>query len=102
MRGSSFFVGLVVFLAVCVELNLGYIARSYNSVNYKHYDTFAAFSKEFLTLDGNVAFGQNVLLGVATNDCMGMLSAPAFRGAQRHAANSITVATLPQEEFTYV
>lgn len=90
---------IILLVPNCVENALGYISREYNAINYQHFDTLAEFKQRYLTLDGNVAFGENVLLGVATKDCMGMLAAPAFRGAQRHAASSITVASLPQEEF---
>jgi len=94
----------VVLLSVCLlsqlhSLVVSVIVRDYNKVRYKHFDTFEEFKHRFVTLDHNVAFAENVLVGVATQDCMGMLMSPAFLGAQRSAANAITVATIPQEEF---
>ena len=43
---------------------------------------------------------KNVVLGVATDDCMSKLTSPAFRGAQRHSGGEVlSVATLPRDEY---
>jgi len=101
MKSSSSNVLLVVVFLLCQLhcLVVSVIVRNYNEVRYKHFNTFEEFQHRYVTLDHNVAFAENVLVGVATQDCMGMLMSPAFLGAQRAGANAITVATIPQEEF---
>jgi len=99
MKNLSANVFLLTLCLLFQHLVVSVIVRDYNEVSYKHFATFDEFKHRYVTLDNNVAFAENVLVGVATKDCMGMLMSPAFLGAQRAASSAITVATIPQEEF---
>ncbi len=97
MQRASFLIACFLYFihnTACVL-----VVRDDDAVNYQHFQSLKDFSQRFVTLDHNIAFAENVLVGVATNECMGMLMAPAFLGAQRAASSAITVATIPQEEF---
>ena len=54
---------------------------------------------DLFSLDDERA-AKNVVLGVATPECMSQLKTPAFLGAQRHSGSEgLAVATLPKDQF---
>ena len=71
-------------------------------MDFKNYSVRSDLIRDLFTLDGEKA-SKNVVLGVATPECMSQLTTPAFRGAQRHSGSEgLAVATLPKDEFPLV
>ena len=68
----------------------------YNKIEFEEHASFESFKRRYLTNPGQT-FAQNVFLGVADEECVGELSSPAFRGAQRHG--QAIAATLPKSQF---
>jgi hypothetical protein len=93
------FVCLLLSKILFLSSTASVVVREYNKVDFRHYESFSSFSKEFITYENNIAFGKNVLLGVASEGCMDQLESPAFRGAQRFGSNSLLVATIREDEW---
>jgi hypothetical protein len=93
-----------LFLAVSATLIVNcraVIVRDYNAVNFFEVDTFDKFREVYMNLEPDV-FSQNVMLGVATEECWDKLQSPAFRGTQRHSGGGpLSAVTLPAKEFPY-
>jgi hypothetical protein len=58
------------------------IIRDYNQINHVAYDNLQALINDNFALR-NTRASTNVLVGVATPECMHLLNTAAFKGAQR-------------------
>lgn len=91
----------IFLLSATLCISHSVIIRDYNAVDFKEIESFQKFSDVYLNSE-NYVFNQNVMLGVADEDCWNKLESPAFRGTQRHSGGGPLVAvSLPAREFPY-
>lgn len=80
-------VSFLSFTSVC-----GLIIYDYNRVNFQEYENLESLKSVVFPREVTI---KNALIGVADDNCMDLLTSPAFRGAQRHAGGEILeVATI--------
>ena len=71
----------------------------YNKINYIELTTLSELTSKFFNFNGDKA-NTNILIGVAKDECLDKLKAPAFRGIQRNAGGNVVFSvSLPLKEF---
>lgn len=89
---------MVLSIAFCSNLKL----YPYNEVNFIEFQSTEALVRDVFNFNGEELSRTNIFLGVAKPECLHLLEAVAFRGAQRHAGGDVVLAaTVPFEGFPY-
>ena len=98
--GGTLSILFLLFIHVTYASNE--VLFDYNRIDFVELDSIDQLKSRFFNLPNERA-STNVVLGVASNDCLNHLESPAFRGIQRFAGgNTIVSVSLPLSQWTYV